>query len=316
MEELYKLGALVKRNVKCYFKDKFLFFVSLITPMILLVLFVTFLRSTYISSFENIFSNFGFTAQKYQTEGLAGAWLLSSIMAVCSVTVAICSNAVMIQDKVDGAFNDLKVSPVKGVTVSIGYFISNFIVTLLVMLCVLAIGFIYLAVVGWSFSFGDIMAILGDIILCVLFGSLLAGVIESFISTQGGLSALSTLVSSMYGFICGAYMPLSQFSETIRNIVCFLPGTYSVGIMRKHFMGGYIKSLGEAGLPQAGQKALMDAFDGNLYLFDTQIPLWAMYAIVLGTCAVLLVAYISIVIIENKRKTKPSLTKNDENNRK
>lgn len=302
MEELFKLGALVKRNIKCYFKDKFLFLVSLITPMILLVLFVTFLRSTYISSFENIFSSFGFTADKRSVEGLAGAWLLSSIMAVCSVTVAVCSNAVMIQDKIEGAYNDFKIAPVNGVTLSIGYFISNFLVTLIVMMSVLIIGFIYLAVVGWCLSFLDVLVIVLDIILCVLFGSLFAAVIESFISSQGGLSAISTLVSSMYGFICGAYMPLSQFSATIRNIVCFLPGTYSVGIMRKHFMSGYIESLGKAGLPEMGQKALLDAFDGNLYLFDKQIPLWAMYAIVLGTCAVLLVVYILIVVSENKKK--------------
>ena len=275
---------------------------SLITPMILLVLFVTFMRSTYISSFKSIFSGFGFTASSSQIEGLAGAWLLSSIMAVCSVTVAICSNAVMIQDKLEGAFNDFKVSPVNGVTVSLGYFIANFLVTLIVMTCVLILGSVYLAIAGWCLSFGDVMAIISDMIICVLFGSLLAGVIENFISSQGGLSALSTLVSSMYGFVCGAYMPLSQFSPTVRNVLCFLPGTYSVCIMRKHFMNGYIKSLGASGLPQAGQKALLDAFDGNLYLFDKQIPLWAMYAIVLGTCAVLLLAYILIVTVENKKK--------------
>ena len=302
MAELKKLGALVSRNIKCYFKDKFLFLVSLITPMILLVLFVTFLRSTYISSFESIFGGFGFVAEKDVIEGLAGSWLLSSIMAVCSVTVAICSNAVMIQDKIEGAYNDLMVSPVKGTTVSLSYFIANFMVTLLVMLIVLAIGFVYLAVVGWYISFGDLMLILLDIVCCVLFGTLLASVIESFISSQGGLSALSALVSSMYGFICGAYMPLSQFSEGIRNVVCFLPGTYSVGILRKHFMGGYVDKLAEAGLPEVGQKALLDAFDGNLYVSGTEIPLWAMYTILLGTCAVLLIAYISIVVIENKKK--------------
>lgn len=301
MEELKKLGALVERNIKCYFKDKFLFFVSLITPMILLVLFVTFLRTTYISSFEGIFAEFGFEASGGLTEGLAGAWLLSSILAVCSVTVAICSNAVMVQDKTEGAYNDLTVSPVKRTTVSISYFIANFAVTLIVMTSVLVIGFIYLAIVGWHISFGDVIMIFLDMIICVLFGSLLSSVIESFISSQGGLSAISTLVSSMYGFICGAYMPLSQFSEGIRDVICLLPGTYSVGILRKHFMGGYVTELGRTGLPEAGQKAVLDAFDGNLYVFGTEIPLWAMYAILLGTCAVLLVGYVLIVALYNKR---------------
>ena len=299
--EIRKLWALVVRNMKCYFKDKFLFFVSLITPMILLLLFVTFLRAVYISSFEGIFEQFGFTASDEIINGLAGSWLLSSIIAVSSVTVAICSNAVMIQDKIEGPIFDLSVSPVKGTTLSISYFIANFLVTLLVMLCVLAVGCIYLAVVGWYIPFGDFMMILVDIVCAVLFGSLLSGVIESFISTQGGLSALSTLVSSMYGFICGAYMPLSQFADGMRNAICVLPGTYSVGMLRKHFMGGYVDKLAESGLPEQGQKALLDGFDGNIYVGSTNMPLWSMYVILLGTCALLLVAYILIVIFKNNK---------------
>ena len=298
--EIKKLFALVSRNIKCYFKDKFLFFVSLITPMILLVLFVTFLRSVYISSFKSIFEGFGFTEGEDIIEGLAGSWLLSSIMAVCSVTVAICSNAVMISDKIDGAINDLSVSPVKGTTVTLSYFVANFLVTLTVMVAVLIVGFVYLAIVGWYLTVGDVFLILLDVICCVLFGALLAGVVESFISSQGGLSAISTLVSSMYGFLCGAYMPLSQFDEGMRNVICCLPGTYSVGILRKHFMGGYVDKLGELGLIEEGQKALLDGFDGNLYVAGTEIPLWAMYVILLSTCAVLLVAYVLIVVFKHR----------------
>lgn len=300
--EVKKLFALVSRNMKCYFKDKFLFFVSLITPMILLVLYVTFLRTVYIGTFKDIFAQFNFTADSSLIDGLAGAWLLSSIIAVCSVTVAICSNAVMIQDKIDGSLNDLNVSPVKGTTVSLSYFIANFLVTFLVMLCVLVVGCVYLAIVGWYIPVTDCLMILVDMVCCVLFGTLLAGVIESFISTQGALSAVSTLVSSMYGFICGAYMPLSQFAEGMRNALCCLPGTYSVGIIRKHFMGGYVDKLGDMGLLEQGQKAFLDAFDGNLYVGSTEIPLWAMYVILLSTCAVLLIAYILIVILKNKKK--------------
>ena len=37
------LWALIKRNTKLYFKDKGMFISSLITPMILLVLYATFL---------------------------------------------------------------------------------------------------------------------------------------------------------------------------------------------------------------------------------------------------------------------------------
>lgn len=299
--ECKKLVTLVARNTKCYFKDKFLFFVSMITPLILLVLFATFLRNVYIDSFKSAFPE-GFTAQDRVLEGITGAWLMSSILSVSSVTVAFCSNVVMINDKIEGNLNDFRVSPVKGVTTSIAYFISNFFVTLIVMLCLMLIGHIYLAAVGWYIPVGDVFMILVDIICSVLFGTLLAGVVESFISSQGGLSAVSTLVSSMYGFICGAYMPFSQFSEGLRNVLCCLPGTYGVGIMRNHYMGGYLSALADEGVPQEALSAIKENFDISIKVFGTEIPLGAMYGILLGACAFLIAAYVAIVIIKNKKE--------------
>ncbi|MBD5631901.1 MAG: ABC transporter permease [Clostridia bacterium] len=299
--ECKKLISLVGRNTKCYFKDKFLFFVSMITPLILLVLFATFLRNVYIDSFKSAFPE-GFTVNNRVLEGITGAWLMSSILSVSSVTVAFCSNVVMINDKIDGNLNDFRVSPVKGVTISIAYFISNFFVTLIVMLCLMLIGHIYLAAVGWYIPATDALMIIVDIFCCTLFGTLLAGVVESFISSQGGLSAVSTLVSSMYGFICGAYMPFSQFSEGLRNVLCCLPGTYGVGIMRNHYMSGYLIALGDEGVPQEALNAIRENFDITIKVFGTEIPLGAMYGILLGACAVLLAAYVTVVILKNKRK--------------
>ena len=45
----------VKRNTKLFFKDKGLFFTSLITPLILLVLYTTFLSNVYKDSYNMIF---------------------------------------------------------------------------------------------------------------------------------------------------------------------------------------------------------------------------------------------------------------------
>ena len=48
-----ELSALIKRNIKLYFRDKGMFFSSLITPIILLILFVTFLGRIYRDSFAS-----------------------------------------------------------------------------------------------------------------------------------------------------------------------------------------------------------------------------------------------------------------------
>lgn len=304
MVECKKFISLVSRNTKCYFKDKFTFFMSLLTPLILLVLFATFLRNVYVDSFRAALTsnNFQFENQNRLIGGMAGAWLLSSIVGVSSVTVAFMSNLIMIEDKINSTLNDYLVSPVKPTTLSIAYFVSNFFVTFAVIMCVMLIGHIYLAAVGWYISVGDAVMIIVDCICCILFGTLFAGVVESFVSTQGGLSAVASLVSSMYGFLCGAYMPISTFSAGLRNVLGLLPGTYSIGILRNHYLGGYVSALADEGVSVEVLEGIKDSFDANLYLFGHQIPLGAMYGILVGACGLLLIGYVTIVILKNKKK--------------
>ncbi len=306
MLECKKMISLISRNTKCYFKNKFTFFTSLITPLILFVLFATFLKNIYIESFENIATEFEITIGKRALNGVTGAWLMSSILSVSSVTVAFCSNIIMVEDKMNASINDINVSPIKRTTVAVSYFISNFFVTFIVIVTIMLIGHIYLACVGWYIPVSDVFMILVDCICGILFGTLLAGIVESFISSQGGISAVSTLVSSMYGFICGAYMPFSQFSEGLRNFLGLLPGTYGVGIMRNHYMNGYIdeivKGATDPTVADNLSKGLKDGFDANLYVFGNRIPLGAMYGILLGSGAVLLAVYIVIIILRNKNK--------------
>ena len=270
------------------------------------MLFATFLKNIYIESFENIAAEFEITIGKRALNGVTGAWLMSSILSVSSITVAFCSNIIMVEDKMNASINDINVSPIKRTTVAVSYFISNFFVTFIVIVTIMLIGHIYLARVGWYIPVSDVFMILVDCICGILFGTLLAGIVESFISSQGGISAVSTLVSSMYGFICGAYMPFSQFSEGLRNFLGLLPGTYGVGIMRNHYMNGYIdeivKGATDPTVADNLSKGLKDGFDANLYVFGNRIPLGAMYGILLGSCAVLLAVYIVIIILRNKNK--------------
>lgn len=120
--------ALIIRNIKLFFKDKGMFFTSLITPAILLVLYVTFLGNIYRNSFNESLPE-GLNLSKNIIEGLVGGQLISSILAVSCVTVAFCSNFLMVQDKAKGCIKDLKISPVKSAILSMSYYTATLIST-------------------------------------------------------------------------------------------------------------------------------------------------------------------------------------------
>lgn len=293
-------SALLKRNTKLFFKDKGMFFTSLITPAILLVLYATFLGNVYRDSFLASLPA-GLTMAEELIDGCVGGQLISSILAVSCVTVAFCSNMLMVQDKANGSIKDFTISPVKPQILALSYYCATLLSTLIICFAATAICLGYIATVGWYLSVADILFLLLDVILLALFGTALSSIINFFLSTQGQISAVGSIVSSGYGFICGAYMPISQFSEGLQRVISFLPGTYGTSLVRNHAMRGVFAEMKEQGFPEEVVKSMRDVIDCNLYFFDHPVSEGAMYAILGGTVALLITVYVLMNVWKGTR---------------
>ena len=282
---------LVKRNIKLFFKDKGMFFTSLITPIILLILYSAFLGNVYRESFV---SNLPDTLNLSNSviDGLVGGQLISSLLAVSCVTVAFCSNFLMVQDKANGTIKDLNISPVKTKTLFLSYYISSLVTTLIVCFAAAIICLIYIAIVGWYLSIADVFLLFLDIFLLVLFGTALSSIINIFLSTQGQISAVGTIISAGYGFICGAYMPISSFGSGVQKIISFLPGTYGTSLVRNHSMQGVFTKMQNQGVHESVIKSLKDSLDCNLYFFKNQVSVSTMYLILGITIIALIIIYL------------------------
>ena len=295
------LSALITRNTKLFFKDKGMFFTALITPAILLVLYATFLGKVYRDSFVSALPP-AVNMQDKLIDACVGGQLISSILAVSCITVAFCANMLMVQDKAAGTLKDFTVSPVKGGILALGYYFATLSSTLIICFTAVALCLGYIALVGWYMSAADVLLLFLDVILLCLFGTALSSVINSFLSTQGQISAVGTIVSSGYGFICGAYMPISQFSSGLQTVISFFPGTYGTSIIRNRAMRGVFEAMAaEGNLPDEVINGIRDGIDCNIYFFGNWVPAWAMYAVVGGTVALLIVIYIILNILRNKK---------------
>lgn len=291
---------LTRRNIILFFKDKGMFFTSLITPAILLVLYATFLGSIYKDSFLSSMPE-GFTLAEDLINGLVGGQLMSSILAVSCVTVAFSSNMLMVQDKANGTIKDLSISPVKKSTLALSYYFATLISTLIICYVALAICLLYVSFIGWFISFADVMFLILDVFLLVMFGTALSSIINFFLSSQGQIAAVGTIMSAGYGFICGAYMPISSFSSGLQKVVSFLPGTYGTSLVRNHSMNGAFREMKSVGIPGNVVEMIRDSIDCNLYFFDNKIEVPAMYIILTLTT----VAFVCIYVALNALKRKP-----------
>ena len=296
------LGALIRRNIKLYFKDKGVFYSSLITPVILLVLYGTFLSNVYEETFRGALEAAGAAASDKLIGGCVGGELVSSLLAVSCVTVAFCSNLLMVQDKITGARRDLTIAPVKSSTLALGYYLSTLLSTLLICLAATGVCLGYLACVGWYLTGGDVALLLLDVFLLVLFGTALSACVNFPLSTNGQASAVGTIVSAGYGFICGAYMPISQFSDGLQKVISFLPGTYGTSLLRNHALRGVFEEMGNQGFLAEVVEAIKDSVDCNLYFFGDKVELSTMYIIVAGAILLAVAVYVAVNVLAGRKQ--------------
>ncbi len=294
-----KIINLTIRNIKVYFSDKAMFFTSLITPAILLVLYSTFLANVYKDAFINSVPDRIELSSKL-LNGLVSGQLVGSLLSVSCITVAFCSNMLMVQDKVNGNIKDLIITPTDKKTLAISYFLASFISTLIVNLFALGLCLIYIASSGWFMNIMDILLIILNVVGLTLFGCILSSLINSFLSTQGQISAVGSIVSSMYGFIAGAYMPMSQFGTGLRNVLLFLPTTYGTALMKNSVMTSTFRELGKI-IPNDAINSLKESIDVRLIFNGNVVSITAMYFIVTITIIVLFVIYIlKYMLCKNK----------------
>lgn len=294
MKKFFNLTA---RNVKVFFSDKSMFFASLITPMILLILYVTFLGRVFQNSLDQ--DALGVALPESVINAVVNGQILACLLAVCSVTVAFSSNLLMVNDKITGSAKDIDVSPVKSHTKSLAYFAATFISTIIINLVALILCLIYIRTQNcWYYELKDVLLLFGDVVLLSFFGTALASVVNFGLKTQGQLSAVANIVSAGYGFICGAYMPISNFSALLRDSIMFLPSTYFMSLIKNHALAAAFQEMTKTEIPVQAIDAVKTALDYKISFFNHEVPLNVMYLIAISSIVVLII----IFILQNKLK--------------
>ena len=111
-------------------------------------------------------------------------------------------------------------------------------------------------------------------------------------------------MSSAYGFISGAYMPIASFGVGLQNVLMFFPSTYGTSLMKNHTMQGVLKALSSAGMPAQAIEEIKKFNDLNLSFFGNSVSIGAMYGVILGSILLLLGVYIVLNVIHLKKRTR------------
>ena len=135
----------------------------------------------------------------------------------------------------------------------------------------------------------------------MFFGTVLSSIVCYPLKTQGQMSAVGTIVSAGYGFVCGAYMPISNFGEGLQKAMSYLPGTYGTSLIKNHMLRGVFEAMETEGFPKEVVNGIADSLDCNPVFRGNVVEPQTMILIMLGTIFVLGGSYLLITALSEKK---------------
>ncbi len=276
--------AITGRNLRIFVRDPLSVFFSLLSALIVFLLYALFLGNLQVSNISEGLPG----ADPDQVRAFVDAWMFGGIVALSTMTTPLSAMSVFVEDASSGRFRDFLVSPIRRGQLVAGYLLSAFLIGIVITLIVLAVALLYLwalsgVVLGWA----EIARTLGWIVLSTAGFAGLWALVVSFLRTTGAFAAVSTITGTIVGFIAGAYIAVGLFPDTVRNVASALPFAQSAMLFRQEFTG---ESLSDLTGGNAGAIEALDAFYGiALSVGDWAVPVW-FAAAVLAVMAVVLAA--------------------------
>ena len=266
MKVLYQL---VLRNTRLYLRDRATVFLSFLSVLIIILLYVLFLGKIQENSL----------AASLDVDGidwLISSWIMAGILTVSTVTVPLSSLGTLIKDRETGVLNDFYTSPIDRKILALSYLISAWVISLIMVMANFIVGQTYVIIMG-----GEILGILPTIkiILAVLLSimtfSSLFFYIALHMKTINAFGVLAMLVGTFIGFLGGIYIPIGILGKNVQTVMNSLPSAHSVTLIRNIYMEGAIeKVFGNAPVSAFEEYSLLYGLEVNVG--DYQLSMFAL----------------------------------------
>ncbi len=272
--------ALIGRNLRLFFRDRLNVFFSLLSGIVLFLLYTLFLSRLQVDGLQQTYPQ----ATAIQVSGFVDSWMFSGIVLLSTITTGLGALTVIVEDRQSGRFADFLVSPIRRGQLVLGYLVAAIAVALIMSTVVLTLSILYLGLVDqvWLTPV-RVLQIAGITALCCAGFTALSSLAISFVRTTSASSALNTVIGTVLGFIAGAYIPVGSLPDSVASTVNALPFAQAAMLLRRPFTADTLDTL-TGGVAQAAD-ALRDFYGVDIYIGDAIIPAWVALA-VLGAMAV------------------------------
>lgn len=300
--------GLTKRNLLVYLKDKQSIVFSLLTSMIVFALYLLFLKSTFADAIENALNGFPFIKEKIgaaDIDMLTSILLLSGIVGSAMITVPYNCLQTVVNDRENNVDRDILATPIKRWQIVLSYFSASGLSAILMNGIILTAGLIILGINGdLHMGVSDIASVYAVMILGCLSSTALFMMLIPFFKTSSACGAFFGILSAVSGFVIGAYIPISQFSDRVQTVCNIFPASHVTILLRNALLNGTLENIDKniGGIDEgAFVSSIRDIFTFKANMFGRTLEVSGMCMYTLGIFAISL---IGMMVLYSKRYKK------------
>ena len=298
----------IKRNLLLFFKDWQSILFSLLTSIIVLVLYLLFLKGTFVSAIQSAMEQYprlaSIVSQK-DIDMFANLFLLSGILGSAMISVPFSCITVLVKDRANKVDYDILSTPLKRGQIIFAYFVSAVLTSILLNSIILAVGLIGIRMQGYMYlNASQVVKAFSIVALGSISASAIFMIIVLFFKTVSACEAFFGILSAASGFVIGAYIPISQFSNEVQTVCNLFPASQITIMLRNILLNGLLEHINTslAGVDQGMfVLSLKEYFSFQAKLFHGYLDMNKMLEYILGVILFCIVAQIMIYSVSYKK---------------
>ena len=298
----------IKRNVLLFFKDWQSILFSLLTSIIVLVLYLLFLKGTFVSAIQRAMEQYpGLASMVLQKDidMFANLFLLSGILGSAMISVPFSCITVLVKDRANKVDYDILSTPLKREQIIFAYFVSAVLTSTLLTDIILAVGLIGIRMQGNMYlNISQVVKAFSVVALGSISASAIFMIVVLFFKTVSACEAFFGILSAASGFVIGAYIPISQFSNEVQTVCNLFPASQITIMLRNILLNGLLEHINTS-LAGADQGmfvlSLKEYFSFQAKLFNGYLDMNKMLGYILGVILLCIVAQIMIYSVSYKK---------------
>ena len=293
--------GLIKRNLLLFFKDWQSILFSLLTSIIVLVLYLLFLKGTFVSAMQSAMEQYpglvSMIAEK-DIDMFANLLLLTGILGSAMISVPFSCITTLVRDRANKVDYDILATPLKRGQIIFAYFVSAVLSSTLLTGIILAIGLVGISLQGDTHLNGiQLVKAFAVVALGSISASAIFMIVVLFFKTVSACEAFFGILSAASGFVIGAYIPISQFSNEVQTVCNLFPASQITIMLRNILLNGLLEHI-DTSLAGADQGmfvlSLKEYFSFQAKLFNGYLDMTKMLGYILGVILFCIVAQIVI----------------------